>query len=40
MMISIPAFREEGDISTWSRRKLPIWISIPAFREEGDNSNL
>ena len=35
MMISIPAFREEGDglfLSSSTNTK----ISIPAFREEGD----
>ena len=33
--ISIPAFREEGDL--WQREcGSRIAISIPAFREEGD----
>ena len=35
--ISIPAFREEGDIQG-RRVKSAIAISIPAFREEGDKA--
>ena len=35
-MISIPAFREEGDTPLWRSRCFPSQISIPAFREEGD----
>ena len=35
MTISIPAFREEGDL-TDALEELDIEISIPAFREEGD----
>ena len=34
--ISIPAFREEGDISTKVYALQFARISIPAFREEGD----
>ena len=34
-VISIPAFREEGDLSTVFPGSY-IEISIPAFREEGD----
>ena len=34
-IISIPAFREEGDMSLRMFRKVSF-ISIPAFREEGD----
>ena len=34
-MISIPAFREEGDYVGSSGLQL-LFISIPAFREEGD----
>ena len=35
-MISIPAFREEGDF-TETNHYHTTTISIPAFREEGDN---
>ena len=37
LTISIPAFREEGDIQG-RRVKSAIAISIPAFREEGDKA--
>ena len=33
--ISIPAFREEGDLDNKEKFKI-FQISIPAFREEGD----
>ncbi len=33
--ISIPAFREEGDLDSFNIYHLKN-ISIPAFREEGD----
>ena len=36
-IISIPAFREEGDWGSRPIRTGPPSISIPAFREEGDN---
>ena len=36
-IISIPAFREEGDMSLRMFRKVSF-ISIPAFREEGDDA--
>ncbi len=35
LSISIPAFREEGDLGGPGQFDL-ITISIPAFREEGD----
>ncbi len=35
LSISIPAFREEGDLQTY-KCFIPLLISIPAFREEGD----
>ena len=36
--ISIPAFREEGDLLGDDVLPVVFDISIPAFREEGDNA--
>ena len=36
VFISIPAFREEGDVPHF-KSSLYHFISIPAFREEGDD---
>ena len=35
-LISIPAFREEGDFKVDDIATYAAIISIPAFREEGD----